>query len=63
VRSAIAIFRLLRRWAQRRAGDNVTIEEFVALAERVSGEDLDAFFETWLFTPEKPPGIGGDVNR
>ena len=30
-------------------------EEFMAIAERVSGEDLDALFEIWLFTPEKPP--------
>jgi CubicO group peptidase (beta-lactamase class C family) len=28
----------------------------MALAEQVSGEDLEALFDTWLFTPEKPPG-------
>ena len=49
--------RLLRAWAQGRAGGNVTVGEFIALAERISGADLDAFFDTWLFTPEKPPGI------
>ena len=27
----------------------------MAIAEQVSGEDLDALFQTWLFTPEKPP--------
>jgi CubicO group peptidase (beta-lactamase class C family) len=27
----------------------------MGLAESVSGEDLDAFFQTWLFAPEKPP--------
>ena len=31
--------------------------QFIALAERVSGQDLDDFFQTWLFTPAKPPGI------
>ena len=31
--------------------------EFIALAERISGQDLDDFFQTWLFTPEKPAGI------
>jgi hypothetical protein len=50
-------FRLLRRWASSRAGGNVTTDEFIALAERISGQDLDAFFQTWLFTPEKPAGI------
>ena len=35
----------------------VTTEEFIATAERVSGQQLDDFFETWLFTPEKPAGI------
>jgi hypothetical protein len=50
-------FRLLRVWTQSRAGDNVRIPEFIALAERISGEQLDAFFETWLFTGAKPAGI------
>ncbi len=36
------------------AGGNVTTDEFIALAERISGQQLDDLFETWLFTPEKP---------
>ena len=28
--------------------------QFIALAERVSGKDLDQLFDTWLFTPGKP---------
>ena len=50
-------FRILRRWAQSLAGGNVTTPQFIRLAERISGEQLDAFFETWLFTPAKPEGI------
>ena len=50
-------FRLLKRWVRRNAGGNVTTPEFIALAERISGQDLDDFFQTWLFTPAKPPGI------
>ncbi|MET1133859.1 MAG: M1 family aminopeptidase [Aeromicrobium sp.] len=50
-------FRLLKRWTATQAGGNVRTEEFTALAERVSGEDLDAFFTAWLFTPEKPANI------
>ena len=34
-------FRLLRTWAQSREGDNVTTQQFVRLAERISGQDLE----------------------
>ena len=46
--------RILRRWASTQAGGLVTTKEFVALAEQVSGRDLHALFETWLFTPGRP---------
>jgi aminopeptidase N len=36
------------------AGGNVTTDEFIALAESISGQDLGALFETWLFRPGKP---------
>jgi aminopeptidase N len=49
-----AFFRILRTWAQSRAGDNVTTEQFIAHAERVSGRQLDALFEAWIYTPSKP---------
>jgi Peptidase family M1 domain len=47
-------FRLLRRWVRSYQGGNVTTDEFIALAERVSGQQLDDLFEAWLFTPAKP---------
>ena len=47
-------FALLRRWATQNADGTVTTADFVALAERVSGRQLDGFFDTWLYTPEKP---------
>lgn len=50
-------FRLLRRWTSSQSGGNVRTAEFTALAERVSGEQLDAFFTAWLFKPEKPAGL------
>ena len=31
-----------------------TTEQFIDLAERISGQDLDAFFQTWLYTTTKP---------
>jgi hypothetical protein len=56
-----AFFRTVRWWAALKSGRNVATEEFVALAERVSRQDLDAFFTTWLYTPEKPAGLGDGV--
>ena len=47
-------FRILRTWAQSRAGDNVKTSEFIRLAERISGADLDQLFQDWLYTPAKP---------
>jgi aminopeptidase N len=50
-------FRLLRVWVREQGGGHVTIEEFIATAERVTQMQLDDLFETWLFTPSKPEGI------
>jgi len=47
-------FAILREWAQRNRFGNVSTPGFVALAERISGLDLDRFFEVWLYVPEKP---------
>ncbi len=51
-----AFFSILRRWARANAHGTVTTEEFVALAERVSGKQLDRLFHVWLYVPEKPQG-------
>jgi aminopeptidase N len=45
---------IIRRWARSRAGGLGTTKQFVRIAEEISGEQLDDFFEIWLFTPEKP---------
>jgi len=47
--------RLLRRWASVHEGGNATSEEFEAMAETVSGADLDNFFQAWLHGDEPPP--------
>ena len=44
----------LRRWVRDHAYGNGSIDEFVALAEQVSGRGLDAFFKRWLYRPGKP---------
>lgn len=49
-----AFFELLREWHARNAGRAVTTAEFVALAEEVSGSDLGAFFDRWLFEAPLP---------
>jgi aminopeptidase N len=46
---------IIRGWASTNSGGNVTTEEFIAYAEEVSGQALDELFETWLYTPQKPP--------
>ncbi len=49
-----AFFRLLRDWYAAHKYGNATTADFVALAEQISGQQLDAFFNTWLYTPGKP---------
>jgi aminopeptidase N len=48
-------FDVLHQWIQAHAFDTGTTEAFIALAEQVSGRQLDALFQTWLFDPHKPP--------
>jgi aminopeptidase N len=56
-------FRLLRRWTALHAGGNVVIPQFTTLAERISGEELDALFDAWRFTPAKPAGLEAAQRR
>jgi aminopeptidase N len=50
-----AFFRLLPEWTSSRRDGTATIPEFIDLAERISGTQLDDFFRQWLYTEEKPP--------
>ncbi|MBM7804511.1 hypothetical protein JOD57_000348 [Geodermatophilus bullaregiensis] len=52
-----SFFRVLRAWAASQAGQTGTTEEFIALAEGVSGQQLDDLFTAWLFTPGRPAGL------
>ena len=49
-----AFFRILQGWAREQAGGNVTTDEFIALAEHVSHQQLDELFDTWLFSTTRP---------
>ena len=45
---------ILRQWYAGHRYGTVDTAQFVALAEKVSGQDLTAFFDTWLHQPGKP---------
>ncbi|MDR6416971.1 M1 family metallopeptidase [Pseudarthrobacter sulfonivorans] len=51
-------FRILREWAQLNAGGNVSTDDFITLAQKVSGEELNPLIDEWLFTAEKPASLG-----
>jgi aminopeptidase N len=47
-------FSILRDWYGENRNGNVTTADFIGLAERESAQQLDDFFNVWLFTPGKP---------
>jgi aminopeptidase N len=47
-------FTLLRTWTATHRYGNATTEQFVALAQQISGQDLTAFFDTWIRSARKP---------
>jgi aminopeptidase N len=49
-----AFFRVLRSWVDDHRGSVASTADFVALAEEVSGQQLDALFDAWLYAPELP---------
>jgi aminopeptidase N len=49
-----SFFAILKQWAATKSGGNGTTPEFIDLAEEISGQDLGALFNTWLFTGTKP---------
>ncbi|MGW0808278.1 M1 family metallopeptidase [Nonomuraea sp. NPDC002799] len=49
-------FAIIRAWAKIKQHGNGDTGEFVALSEKISGEQLDSLFQTWLFEPGKPAG-------
>ena len=51
-------FRLLRTWTAQHRYGTATTGQFIALAEKVSGKNLDAFFKTWLWDRTKPASFG-----
>lgn len=50
-----AFFDILRAYADRYAYGLVTTEDFIGVAEEISGDDLTAFFDAWLYEDALPP--------
>jgi len=48
-------FEILRAYADEFQYGNVTTQDFIAVAERISGEELDEFFNEWLYAGGVPP--------
>ncbi|MEO3793500.1 M1 family metallopeptidase [Nonomuraea sp. B10E15] len=47
-------FGLLKAWAADNRYGHVTTEQFIELAERMSGKDLKPLFAAWLYQPRRP---------
>jgi aminopeptidase N len=49
-----AFFALLKQWVADNRGTSRSTEDFIALAEKVSGRSLTDFFATWLYADQPP---------
>lgn len=47
-------WQIMRDWAKEHRYGNVNTAEFIALAERDSGTQLDGFFKSWLYDKGRP---------
>jgi aminopeptidase N len=48
-------FKILKTYHERFAGGNAQTADFIAVAEDVSGKELSAFFDSWLYSEELAP--------
>jgi aminopeptidase N len=49
-----AFFRTLRAWYGKYRYENASTADFISVAESASRQQLDAFFDEWLYQPGKP---------
>ncbi|NUR47199.1 MAG: M1 family metallopeptidase [Hamadaea sp.] len=47
-------FSILKTWAAEKRDGNGTTSEFQAVAERISGQSLQALFQDWLYDADRP---------
>jgi aminopeptidase N len=52
-------FEILRTWNERFGGGNATTDDFEALAEELSGDELGGFFDEWIRSEELPNELDG----
>jgi len=50
-------FALIKKWTASHQYGNATTEQFVGLAEQMSGKDLSGLFDAWLFQPRRPAAV------
>jgi aminopeptidase N len=50
-----AFFKIVKTYYEKYKGGNATTEEFIAVAEEISGKDLKEFFDKWLYQDELMP--------
>ncbi len=50
----VAYEEVMEQWQLRYAGESHRTADFIDLAEEISGRDLTAFFQTWIYTLGKP---------
>jgi aminopeptidase N len=56
-----AFFTILRAWPERYRNGNATTDDFIALSEEISGQDLESFFQEWLYEIALPPLHPGEA--
>lgn len=49
-----AFFAVLRTWVVEHDDGSASTQDFVTLAERISGQELDDLFQAWLYAPQLP---------
>jgi hypothetical protein len=54
-------FEILHTWVADHSGATGSTDQFIELSESISGQELSAFFDGWLFTGAKPKpcAVGG----
>ncbi|MEC4017480.1 M1 family metallopeptidase [Streptomyces sp. H27-D2] len=56
-------FAVLKQWPARNKHGNGSVQDFLKLAEKVSGKPLAQLFDDWLFTPSKPAAAGAGTQH
>ncbi|MFI5492643.1 M1 family metallopeptidase [Actinoplanes sp. NPDC051859] len=50
-----AFFALLKSWPSQYSNGNASTQDFIAAAEKASGQDLQTFFQDWLYAKVQQP--------